>query len=203
MHADDRDVVYGLQKRRSGNLVKRVAGAAAYKVFDALLSVRIPTNHLTVRLMRRTYVDALLLHRETQLVIGGIWVIAGFRQHGVLVEKLDKGQTSYSLRRRWNILIDSVTNFSAAPLIAIFYVGLVLSFVSIVFGMFLLLRWMVGGVAVAGWVSVMLSVWLLGGLGILFMGIIGIYLSKVFLETKNRPLTIVRKVHHQANAGPR
>lgn len=203
MHAEERDVVYGLQQRRSGNLVKRVAGAAAYKVFDALLSVRIPTNHLTVRLMRRTYVDALLLHRETQLVIGGLWVIAGFRQHGVFVDKLDKGQTSYSLRRRWNILLNSVTNFSAAPLIAIFYVGLILSFVSIVFGTFLLIRWMVGGVAVAGWVSVMLSVWLLGGLGILFMGIIGIYLSKVFLETKNRPLAIVRKVHGQIDVESR
>ncbi len=195
LHGDDRDVIYGLQQKRSGNLVKRIAGAAAYRVFDALLSVRIPTNHLTVRLMRRNYVDALLLHRETQLVIGGIWVIAGFRQSGVFVNKLDKGETSYSLTRRWTMLIDSVTNFSETPLIAIFYIGLGLSFASTCVGLFLLLRWMVGGVAVAGWVSVMLSVWLLGGLAILFIGIIGIYLSKIFIETKNRPLTIVRKIH--------
>jgi putative glycosyltransferase len=195
LHAEDKDVVYGFQDQRSGSAVKRLTGAIAYKVFDLLLSARIPTNHLTVRLMRRTYVDALLLHRETQLVIGGIWVITGFRQVGLAVDKPYKGATTYSLRRNWQLLLDSVTNFSETPLIMIFYVGLAISTVAGLFAIVLLFRWLLGGVAVAGWVSVMLSVWLLGGLAILFMGVIGIYLSKIFIETKRRPLTIVRKIH--------
>src|SRR5579864_3819576 len=83
LHAEDKDVVYGFQAQRAGGMVRRFAGAAAYQIFDWLLSVRIPTNHLTVRLMRRAYVDSLLMHRETQLVIGGLWVITGYRQLGV------------------------------------------------------------------------------------------------------------------------
>ena len=195
LQGESRDVIYGYQERRAGGLVKRATGRLAYKIFDLLLAARIPTNHLTVRLMRRAYVDALLLHGETQLVIGGIWAITGFRQSGLAVDKLDKGTTTYSVWRRWKIMLDSVTNFSAAPLIAIFYVGLAISFAAGLFAASLLLRWAFGGVGVAGWLSVMVSVWFIGGLGIFFIGIIGMYLSKIFVETKNRPLTIVRAVH--------
>jgi putative glycosyltransferase len=195
LHDLDKDVVYGFQDQRVGGMVKRFTGAVAYQLFDWLLAVRIPTNHLTVRLMRRPYVDSLLLHRETQMVIGGLWVITGYRQLGVSVPKGVKEGTTYPLMRLWNIFLDSVTNFSATPLIAIFYVGLLISFGSVFFGLSLFLRWAWGGVGIAGWVSVMLSVWFLGGLAILFIGVIGLYLSKIFIETKNRPLTIVRAVH--------
>jgi putative glycosyltransferase len=195
LHDQNKDVVYGFQGRRSGGILKRFAGALAYQIFDWLLAVHIPTNHLTVRLMRRAYVDSLLLHRETQLVIGGLWAITGYRQLGVGVAKTSKGATTYPFLRSWHIFLDSVTNFSAAPLVAIFYVGMLISFASGLFAISLLLRWAFGGIGVAGWVSVMLSVWFLGGLAILFIGVIGLYLSKIFIETKNRPLTIVRAVH--------
>jgi putative glycosyltransferase len=198
LHDEDKDVVYGFQSRRAGHLARRLASAAAYRVFDWLLSVRIPANHLTVRLMRRSYVDSLLLHGETQLVIGGLWVITGYRQLGISVDKANKGTTTYPFMRSWQIFLDSVTNFSATPLVAIFYIGLLISFVAGLFAISLLLRWAFGGIGVAGWVSVMLSVWLLGGLAILFIGVVGLYLSKIFVETKNRPLTIVRAVHHAA-----
>ena len=199
--AGGRDVVYGFQEKRGDGFARRLFGRAAYRVFDWLLSAKIPTNHLTVRLMTRAYVDALLLHRETQLVIGGIWVITGFRQVGVPVDKPHKGETTYSFLRRWRAMLDSVTNFSEAPLIAIFYVGLAISFAAGALALTLLLRWLLGGVAVAGWVSVMVSVWFIGGLGIFFMGVIGLYLSKIFIETKNRPLTIVRRVHGSGGEG--
>jgi putative glycosyltransferase len=200
LHAEDKDVVYGFQTNRPGIFLRRLAATVAYRIFDWLLSVRIPTNHLTVRLMRRAYVDSLLLHRETQIVIGGLWVITGYRQLGIPVTKHNKGTTTYPFLRSWQILLDSITNFSATPLVAIFYVGLLISAASGLLAFWLLLRWAFGGVGVAGWVSVMLSVWLLGGLAILFIGVVGLYLSKVFVETKNRPLTIVRSVH-QATPG--
>jgi putative glycosyltransferase len=75
LHDEDKDVVYGFQARRRGGWARRLTAAVAYRLFDWLLSVPIPTNHLTVRLMRRGCVDSLLLHGETQLVIGGLWVI--------------------------------------------------------------------------------------------------------------------------------
>ena len=201
LHHDDLDVVYGYQEKRSGGLSHRLSGAIAYTVFNLLIPARIPTNHLTVRLMRRAYVDALLMHRESQVVIGGLWVVTGFRQAGVAVDKKDKGVTTYAFRRRWTMLLDSVTNFSEAPLIGIFYLGLTIAFVSSLVGLWLIVRWLALGVGVAGWLSVMLSVWILGGIAIFCIGVIGIYLGKVFMETKNRPYTIVRRVHQAGHTG--
>jgi putative glycosyltransferase len=195
LESDDLDVVYGYQNARKGDLLERTTGSIAYWLFQAFIPYRIPQNHITVRLMRREYVDALLLHREQQTVIGGLWVITGFRQVGVPVDKLSRGDTSYSLRRRWHLLIDSISSFSETPLVAIFYLGLAISLLSGLIGIGLIVHKIIYRGLVEGWVSVMLSVWFLGGLLIFCVGIIGIYISKIFIETKKRPYTIVRRVH--------
>jgi putative glycosyltransferase len=192
---DDLDVVYGYQEKRNGGLLHRFGSWVAYTAFNLLIPAGIPTNHLTIRLMRRDYVDALLLHGETQIIIGGLWVITGFRQAGLRIDKQVKGETTYAFLRRWKMFLDSVTNFSEAPLIGIFYLGIIIAAISSVVGAWLLVRWLVFGIGVAGWLSVMMSVWFLGGIAIFCIGVIGIYLGKVFMETKNRPYTIVRKVH--------
>lgn len=197
---DDMDVVYGYQEKRNGGLLHRLAGWVAYTIFNLLIPGGIPTNHLTIRLMRRDYVNALLLHGESQVIIGGLWVITGFKQAGLPIDKEVKGETTYAFRRRWKMFLDSVTNFSEAPLIGIFYLGLVIAAMSSLVGAWLLLRWVALGVGVAGWLSVMMSVWFLGGIAIFCIGVIGIYLGKVFAETKNRPYTIVRKVHQIGGA---
>jgi putative glycosyltransferase len=189
------DVIYGFQPTREGNWIRRWTGDLAFRILQLMIPYEVPRNHLTLRLMCRNYVDSLLLHKEQCAVIGGLWIITGYRQLGVPVSKTHKGTTSYSFGRRWNLLIDAVTSFSELPLVGVFYVGMAMSLVTAVLGSWVLLRWAIGGVGVPGWVSVMLSVWFLGGLSILFIGIIGIYLSKVFIETKHRPYSIVRAVH--------
>ena len=93
-----------------------------------------------------------------------------------------------------------MTNFSEAPLVGIFYLGIAIAAMSSLVSGWLVLRWLVHGVGVAGWLSVMMSVWILGGIAIFCIGVIGIYLGKVFTETKNRPYTIVRKVHQAGDA---
>jgi putative glycosyltransferase len=189
------DVVYGYQERRKGGWLERFSGDVAYGFFNLLIPHSIPRNHITVRLMRRPYVDALLQHRERETAIGGLWVITGFKQIGLPVEKQSRKGTSYKYWQRWRALIQSVASFSEVPLVAIFYLGVAISTLSVIVGLWLLSRKFFYNLVVAGWVSVMLSVWLLGGIMIFCIGIIGIYLSKVFIETKNRPYTIVRKVH--------
>lgn len=198
LKSSDVDVVYGYQATRVGSFFRRLSGDVAFWLFDHLISPKIPANHITVRLMRRPYVDSLLLHKEQQTVIGGLWVITGYRQVGMPVDKVMRDETTYSFLRRWHVLIDSITSFSEKPLVAIFYLGLGISALSGVCAAGLLLRWLFGGVGVPGWLSVMISVWLLGGIAIFCMGLIGIYLSKIFIETKNRPYTIVRDVHSSA-----
>jgi putative glycosyltransferase len=195
MQVTGADVIYGFQDQRKGGMGERISGSVAYRLFDLLLSHPIPRNHITVRLMKREYVDSLLLHREQETVIGGLWVITGFRQLGIAVDKQSRRQTSYSYWRRWLSLIDSVTSFSETPLVLIFYLGIMISSLSGLVGIGLIVHKIVFRGTVAGWVSVMLSVWFLGGLLIFCVGVIGIYISKIFIETKNRPYTIVRRLH--------
>jgi putative glycosyltransferase len=198
IRSGDVDVVYGYQSGRKGGLWERVTGDIAYGLFRSLFAHPIPRNHITVRLMKRGYVDSLLLHREQQTVIGGLWVITGFKQIGMPVNKLARGNTTYGYWRRWLMLIDSVTSFSEMPLVAIFYLVIAISGLSGLVGIALVIHKLIFRGAIEGWVSVMLSVWFLGGLLIFCVGVIGIYVSKIFIETKNRPYTIVRRIHQAA-----
>src|SRR5207302_5733713 len=138
-------------------------------------------NAATVRLMNRQYVDSLLRHREQRTAIGGLWVITGYRQIGLPVNKLTSGKTTYSIGRRWITLIDSISSFSEIPLVAIFYLGLAISSLSALIAGWLVIRKIFFGSILAGWVSVMLSVWFLGGLLIFCVCLIGIYVSKIFI----------------------
>jgi putative glycosyltransferase len=195
LESSDADVIYGYQDHRKGGLAERATGYIAYSLFKLMIAHPIPRNHITVRLMRREYVDSLLLHREQQAVIGGLWVVTGFRQIGVSVNKLSKGISTYSWWRRWHMLIDSITSFSELPLVAVFYLGIIISTSAGLIGGVILVRKFFFGHVLAGWTSVMFSVWFLGGLLIFCIGVVGIYISKIFIETKNRPYSIVRKVH--------
>jgi putative glycosyltransferase len=197
LQASGADVVYGYQEDRKGGFGERLTGYIAYWLFRLLIAFPVPRNHITVRLMRRDYVDSLLMHRERQAVIGGLWLITGFKQIGIAVDKTSRGPSTYSLLHRWRMLIESVTSFSERPLVAIFYLGIIISMLSLVIGLVLLIRRLFMGLVLAGWTSVMISVWFLGGLLILCVGVVGIYISKIFIETKNRPYSIVRKIHRQ------
>ena len=200
LEAEKVDVVYGYQKSRKGGIIERITGGISYWMMDLLVPHRVPRNHLTVRMMERDYVQSLLLHREHQAIIGGLWIITGYRQLGIPVDKGSRSGTTYSLQRRWCILLDSITNFSETPLVAIFYLGMAIFGLSGAVGLVLILLKIFRGIELQGWVSVMLSVWFLGGLMIFCLGIIAIYISKVFIETKNRPYTIVRRVYGDSPA---
>jgi putative glycosyltransferase len=197
LQATNTDVVYGYQEDRKGGSGERLTGYIAYWLFKLLIGFPVPRNHITVRLMRRDYVDSLLMHRERQAIIGGLWIITGFKQMGVAVNKRSKGESTYTLWRRWRMLIDSVASFSELPLVGIFYLGIIISLLSGAIGLTLVIRKLFFGQVLAGWTSVMISVWVLGGLLILCVGVVGIYISKIFIETKNRPYSIVRRIHRQ------
>ena len=196
------DVVYGVQARRRGGLFERATGALFYSLFNAITSQPIPRNLITVRLMSQRYVRALVAHQEREIMIAGLWTITGFRQVPLAVEKKHKGSSSYNVRRKITHLVNSVTSFSSTPLVFIFYLGLSLSAFAGVFGLYLVIRRLFFGVLLEGWPSLIVSVWFLGGLTLLSLGVIGVYLAKVFMEVKQRPYTIVREVYEaDINAG--
>jgi len=197
MERESCDVVYGIQKRRKGNWFERWSGQLFYRSFNLFTGLSLPENIVTARLMTRRYVDALLLHREREVLIAGLWSITGFEQHPQYVKKHHTSETTYTFRKKMSAFVNSVTSFSNAPLVGIFYIGVsILTFASLYIA-YLIVNWMYLAKPMSGWTSVMASIWLLGGMIISFIGVVGIYLSKVFSETKQRPYTIVRQIYAQ------
>ena len=127
METEVSDVVYGIQARRRGGLVEKMTGGLFYRVFRLLTGIAQPNNIVTTRLMSRRYFDALLLHRERELNIGGLWIITGFKQCQQVVQKLSSSPTTYSLPKKFSHLVNAVTSFSSLPLVFTFYSGLFIS----------------------------------------------------------------------------
>ena len=191
------DVVYGVQESRKGNWFERWSGQWFYRFFKALTGLSLPENVVTARLMTRRYIDALLLHEEREIFMAGLWHITGFDQQPRVIRKHNLSETTYTLRRKMSLLVNSVTSFSNAPLVNIFYIGVSISLFALAYIAYLVANWLFLAEPMSGWTSVMASIWLLGGMVISFIGVVGIYLSKIFSETKRRPYTIVRRIYAQ------
>lgn len=189
------DVVYGVQEQRKGDWFERWSGQWFYRFFKALTGLALPENIVTARLMTRRYVDALLRHEEREVFMAGLWHITGFDQSPQIIKKHSTSETTYTFRGKMALLVNSVTSFSNAPLVGIFYIGILISLVAVLYIGYLAIQWMLLAKPLSGWTSVMASIWLLGGMVISFIGIVGIYLSKIFSETKQRPYTIVRQIY--------
>ncbi len=195
LESDECDVVYGVQERRKGKLFERWSGHLFYSLFRVITGLTLPQNLITARLMTQRYVAALLRHKEREVFIAGLWYITGFEQIPQLVKKHSHSDTTYTLRRKISLLVNSIISFSNAPLIIIFHVGVSISLMAVCYIIYLLMNWAFLTTPLIGWTSVMASIWLLGGMIISFIGVIGIYLSKIFSETKQRPYTIVRQIY--------
>lgn len=195
MIQDRCDVVYGVQQRRKGNWFERWSGQIFYTSFKLLTGLALPENIVTTRLMARRYVDALLGHQEREVFMAGLWHITGFDQRPQLITKHHTSETTYTFRRKMSLLVNSVTSFSNVPLVSIFYLGVAISLFALAYIAYLVGHWLFLEKPMSGWTSVMASIWLLGGMVISFIGILGIYLSKIFSETKQRPYTIVRQIY--------
>jgi putative glycosyltransferase len=200
LRATGSEVVYGVQQQRRGGLFDRLAGTAYYALLRAASGLDIPPNHVTARLMTRRYVDALLRYGEREVDLTGLWVIAGFEQRPWPVTKHSSSRSTYSFARKVGFLVDSLTSFSSAPLVAIFWFGVLVSLGAAAYTTYLVVNRLFLETPLDGWTSVMASIWLLGGLIICFLGVIGIYLAKVFSETKQRPNTIVRAVYRPGDS---
>ncbi|MGE0053275.1 MAG: glycosyltransferase family 2 protein [Hyphomicrobium sp.] len=188
MDEKNADVVYGVQTKRSG-----LIGGLFYKLFNMLSSTPIPANACTVRLMRRAYVDALLLVRDRNMFMAGSFMWVGFQQVGVKVSKGTRreGRSTYSLTRQIALFVNALTSFSAKPLYAAFFAGAVFASTAAVVGLGLILRKILyPDTVIAGFTSLIVSIIFMGGLIIFFIGLIGIYIAKMFIEVKNRPLYI-------------
>jgi putative glycosyltransferase len=193
----DVDVVYGVQEKRKGGLIERLTGALFYKAFNLFSEVKMPENHVTARLMTRRYMDALLMHRDRALFLGGIYEQVGFRQTPHLVRKISHSETTYTPRKKIHLVINSMVSFSTAPLSMIFWLGMSMFFLSGMVLVWVLYQWCVASLA-PGWTSLIAAIVGVGGLLMLSLGVIGLYLKKVLEEVKERPYTVIKQIYRNS-----
>lgn len=191
------DVVYGVQKKRKGGLKERITGEIFYFLYNKLSSVNVPRNLVTVRIMTQKYVKSLLEYKEQEIFIAGIWSHAGYNQRPKSIVKFSSSETTYSIRHKISLLINAVTSFSVVPLRLIFLCGSAITFFSLSYALYIATRKFLWDISIDGWTSLIVSVWFFGGLIVFSIGLIGLYLSKIFIETKKRPYTLVKQLYKQ------
>ncbi len=188
------DCAFAYQPRRGESALRRATSQAFWRIFGALAEVRIHPNILTERLMRRRYLDALLVMNERTLFLGGMMEWIGFRQTPVPVERTARaGPPSYTWSRRAALAFDAITSFSIAPMKLLFFGGASLAALALVAAAALIaLKIALPGFILQGFTA--LAVVLLFALGSILaaIGLVGLYLGKVFLQTKARPLYLIR-----------
>lgn len=196
----EHDVVYGYQNKRTGNLFERWSGNIFWNVFNFLSDTRVPKNVLTVRLMTRRYVDQLMKLGDKNLFLAGMMYWTGFSQKGIPIKRKKKKTSTYHFLRKVNLLINAVSSFSSKPLLLMFHAGSLITFLSLLCAMIIIFRKIISpDVIILGWTSIIVAIFFAMGLTISCLGIIGIYLSKMYNQIQNRPLYIIRKIYKEVS----
>ena len=190
----DIDVVYGVQESRKGGWFEKYAGSWFWKLFNKLADINISENQITVRLFSKNYVKNLGLFKEKELFLAGVFELVGFNQKAYIVQKNSSKTTTYGLTQKIKLLNNAIVSFSSFPLYISFYLGLFISSFSFMYGIYLIVNKLLFNSISSGWTSLMVSIWFLSGLLLLTVGILGLYIAKIFNEVKNRPI-IVKKVY--------
>ncbi len=189
---DGCDVVYGVRsKRETDTFFKRFTAEGYYKVLDKL-GAKIIFNHADFRLMSARALEGFSQFKEVNLFLRGIVPMVGYKSDIVTYERSERllGESKYPLKKMLALAFEGITSLSTTPIKLISRVGLFIFLVSIVMLIYFVIRFFIGA-TVDGWASIAVSIWALGGLQLLAIGVIGEYIGKIYLETKQRPRYIV------------
>lgn len=191
---DGYDVVYGVRSaRQTDSWFKRTTAQGFYKLMK-FFGVDIVYNHADYRLMSRRALEELEHYEEVNLFLRGLVPLIGFRSDVVPYERHERfaGESKYPLKKMISFALDGITSFSIKPIRFITGLGVCIFVISLLMLLyFLIVHWT--GHTVAGWTSIMVSVWAIGGLQLLAIGIIGEYIGKTYMETKKRPRFIIEE----------
>jgi len=186
------DLVYGIQKKRAAGLITNFFGSVFYKFFNFVSSTKIPRNLMTMTLMKYKVKEELDQFKEKEIFFHGILHTIGFKKKGILIDKTFKGKTTYTLSKKFSLFFEAITSFSSLPLKIFFYLGLLISSISAIYALYLIFRYLSFKISVAGFTTLAVLILFFGGLIILGIGILGIYIQKIFLEVKNRPRVTIK-----------
>ncbi len=188
------EVVYGVRsERKTDSFFKRASAQSFYKLM-LHMGVEIVYNHADYRLMSRRALDEMEGFKEVNLFLRGIVPLIGFQSGVVTYERHERfaGESKYPLKKMLNFAFDGITSFSVKPIRMVTTLGIIIFAISILMLIYFLITWCIGW-TVPGWTSIVVSVWAIGGLQLLAIGIIGEYIGKIYMETKARPKFIVQE----------
>ena len=186
------DVVYGVRSsRKTDTAFKRSTALGFYKLMQKM-GVEVVYNHADFRLMSKRVLMHLADYKEVNLFLRGMVPLVGFKSTTVEYERAERfaGKSKYPLKKMISFALDGITSLSVKPIRMIFSLGLVIFIISLIMLIYALIRYIMG-LTVAGWTSILGSIWLLGGIQLLAMGVVGEYIGKIYNETKARPRFII------------
>ncbi|MEG1857268.1 MAG: glycosyltransferase family 2 protein [Pseudoflavonifractor sp.] len=194
-YLDGCDIVYGVRSsRKKDSFFKRFTAEGFYRVMS-LLGADTVFNHADYRLMSKRALEGLAEFHEVNLFLRGIVPMIGYRTDTVEYERGERfaGESKYPLKKMLSFAMEGITSLSTKPIRLITGMGFFIFFVSILMLVYSVVRWALGD-TIIGWASVICSVWAIGGLILLSLGVIGEYIGKIYLETKARPRFLIREV---------
>ena len=194
------DVVYGVRSsRKKDTFFKRFTAEGFYRVMN-FMGAETVFNHADYRLMSRRALEGLAQFREVNLFLRGIVPMIGYRTGTVEYERGERfaGESKYPLKKMLSFAMEGITSLSVKPIRYITGLGFLIFAVSILMLIYSIVRWATGA-TIIGWASVICSVWAIGGLILLSLGVIGEYIGKIYLETKARPRFLIREILEDGN----
>jgi len=189
------DSTYGVQSQRKGDVFERMSGQVFYTFVNFLSGDSAPINTLIARLMTRRFAESLLQYQEHEMDIASLLHMTGYRQVPVVVRKHAKPDTTYTLAKKLSLALRSVTSSSRRPLLIISALGAFILMITIAVLVYFFSIFLISGEVPSGYTSMILSLWLLGGLTIFSIGLLALYIAIIFTEVNARPTAIIRDVY--------
>ena len=194
------DVVYGMREdRTSDSAAKRITANGFYRLFNKVSGLKIPENTGDYRLMDRRVVETIKSLPERSRFMKGLFAWVGYKSTGVLYVRPERsaGETKFSFWRLWNFAVDGFVSFSTVPLRVWSYVGAGVALLSVIYASIIILQTLVGGVDVPGYASLLVFVLFFGSVQLISVGVLGEYISRLFVEAKQRPIYVVDEIYGQ------
>jgi len=193
--------------RACDSFAKRTAASIYYRVHNLLSDVKLPENVGDFRLMDRKVVNALRSLPERHRFMKGLFAWVGFRTTVVTFDVAPRyaGKSQFNLWKRWNFALEGITSFSTAPIRIWFYIGSVIAALSILYGIYEVVKTIVYGIDVPGYASLIVVLLLSCGIQLIGLGLIGEYVGRIFVESKQRPIYVIRSRYslRKTSSGPR
>lgn len=192
--SENLDMIYSVFRYRKGGFVRGTLGGIYYTVLNYLSDQNISKNQSWQRIMTKRYTMSLLEYTELESLPVGLMKLTGYIQKELLIDRNYKGYSSYNITKRFKQALNGIVLFSSKPLIIISLIGFFITFISFLFITYLIFQKIYNYQYQAGWASIIVSIWFVGGVIISSIGLIGIYLSKIFNQVKNRPLYLIKEI---------